>query len=345
MKSPVDVDRSMLKLCYRLLQNYNRKMNVNLTLIIWSFALLLFVSFSAVPEDAEFTHERKNETIASSTSNGNRSNSILNPTLLSDDSPMQFLSNTNATSLDPVLQNQVFKLPDLDWVKRNNAYASAKLVVYPRDKNDIIEQGSRGNCTASLDVLAWLLDAVNKEDNSVFMVAYGGLIHLHREGGFVNNATGKWWDDDLDTFVSLDTMIHIAALEKHLFYNFGWTIRYFVSKDKKSYINFAQVFAVCGHTMEWMPNKVRSSQPPIELYPIVTVPGVGNENTVKDLWTNSKFPESMIFPQKHMTVHSASTAKPLHLQVPHQSIRMLECLYGNWKVPSGEHVRPSPNCM
>lgn len=79
---------------------------------------------------------------------------------------------------------------------------SVKRVSYLRNTKDIKARGLQGSCTNAVDVLGWIMDEVNKE-NMTMMIAYGELIHLYREGDFVKKGTGRYIDDDFDTFAPL----------------------------------------------------------------------------------------------------------------------------------------------
>ena len=94
----------------------------------------------------------------------------------------------------------------------------AKKVRYLRNTRDIITRGKAGNCTVStLDVLAWIMNEVNNVKNdsksSTLMIAYGGLIHIHREKEFVSKTTGQYIDDDVDLWASLETLVRVGRLE------------------------------------------------------------------------------------------------------------------------------------
>lgn len=255
------------------------------------------------------------------------------------------LTTVNSATLSANYATATFELPtDIDWVRTLRPFGANRVDYMLRDTNNITKRGKQGGCSGSLDVLAWLMSEVNAVKNSCLMIAYGELIHLYREGDFVDNTTGRYFDDDIDTFVSLETLAHIAPLEPELFRRFGWTIRFFITSDQ--FAVFAQLVSSCGHIINRRPGKARSSHPTIELYPIVTIPNdEGKENIVKDLWAGSLFPESMIFPTKDKNLISKGSSHSLQLQVPNQPLRLLECVYGNWKVPSGAHARGRLNCI
>ena len=101
------------------------------------------------------------------------------------------------------------------------------------------------------------------------MVAYGGLIHMHRERDFVNSTTCVLLDDDIDTWASPKTLAHVATLETQLFDMFGWTIRRFL---QGGFVVLVQIVASCGHTPIFVKGKARSSQSANEMYPIYTIP-------------------------------------------------------------------------
>ena len=94
------------------------------------------------------------------------------------------------------------------------------------------------------------------------MVAYGGLIHMHRERDFVNRTTGALLDNDIDTWASPKTLAHVATLETHLFVMFGWTIRRFLHEG---FVVLVQCVASCGHTSIFVKGKAKPSQPAIEM--------------------------------------------------------------------------------
>ena len=254
-------------------------------------------------------------------------------------------------------------------------------------------------CRGALEVFDWLATKVN-DRNGCMIVAYGDLIHLHREKDFVNPTTKEFFDDDIDAWTSLETVSSIAHLEPQLFETFGWTVRLIVTNAEevrpwgypllrksyvigKEYAVLAQAFAVCGHDVETdRSRKVNSTEPTIDLYPIVTIREEEEISTdggivaslrgflsqrmknpekdlkkeaaaeattrVKDLWQGNQFSESILFPRKlagFVTAGlAASHSSPLPLQLPRRPLRVLECLYGNWTVPSGNHSESSLAC-
>lgn len=194
-----------------------------------------------------------------------------------------------------------------------------------------------------MDVLAFLVDAVNNQPNGYLSIAYGGLLHVHREGHLVNNTTRRLYDDDIDLYVSVETMAFISTLEGELFANFGWTVRGFVSRDGR-FVIFAQVVATCGHVITTKPGKSRSNEPGIEMYGVITIPLPENgPNMVKDLWQGNLYSESIIFPRKKLAL-SLGRSQTLTLQLPNQPFSVLECLYGNWREKSSKHAGGRINC-
>ena len=206
-------------------------------------------------------------------------------------------------------------------------------------------------CGNTLDVLSYIMNSVNARGHTL-MVAYGELIHLYREGDFVNNATQQYFDDDIDLYATLDTIAYVGVeLEKDLFKKFGWFMRYFVSKDENKYVLFAQAVASCGHEVSHTPHKAISHYPVIEFYPLVTVPGAASntggkmDNAVRDLWHGTKYPESMLFPPRSITLASSGVSQPLELQLPNKPEEILACLYGDYRVPSRKHAKANLNCF
>lgn len=260
---------------------------------------------------------------------------IDNPTLLSQNTPKLWIVSS---------ANEVrFELPtDIEWIRKWPGMRSFNSF-YLRDAKEIEERGKQGSCTGVLDVLDWLMSEVNDTNNGCLMIAYGELIHMHREKDFVNNM-GQFLDDDIDTWVSLETVARIASLEPELFRRFGWTVRAAVVRGQ--FVTLAQIVASCGLNLTTRTGKIISSQPAIEMYPIVTIPDQEKErNIVKDLWQGNLFPESMMFPRKNVTFISAGTHHPLQLQLPNQPEPVMECLYGNWRLPSGRHSLAFSSCF
>jgi hypothetical protein len=210
-------------------------------------------------------------------------------------------------------------------------------VKYMREFDHIKERGDRGNCTNAIQVLGYIMDEVNEHDETM-MIAYGGLIHLLREKDFVNKHTGKYIDDDIDTFASIDTVRFLGNLEPELFAKFGWTTRVFL--DDMGYVVFMQILASCRHTPTEKACKVRAAEPPIEVYPLAqSIPSKDGKPMVKDIWQVLSYPASMMFPSQQIRFESAAAPnRPLHLQIPNKSHDLLEGLYGDWMTPSSAHA-------
>merc|ERR1719491_114658 len=207
-------------------------------------------------------------------------------------------------------------------------------VMYLRSTKKLVLRGKEGNCASTLDVLAWLMDELNKR-HLILMIGYGELIHVHREKDFVNSTTGDYIDDDIDTWATLETVAYIGALEEELFSKFGWSMRAFVGANR---VFFIQMMATCGHVPINTISKCKSSQPAIEVYPLPIVHMSDGTRIIKDLWQGSRFAETLIYPPKCITFHSSGRKDPIHLQVPRESIKILNCLYGQWNVKSGNHA-------
>mmetsp|Transcript_6565 Transcript_6565/g.14545 ORF Transcript_6565/g.14545 Transcript_6565/m.14545 type:complete len:430 (+) Transcript_6565:741-2030(+) len=254
---------------------------------------------------------------------------------------------------------RTFELPtDTDWIVNYRGWKEPRhKVSYARDEKEILARGSQGKCAGALVVLDWIMDKVH-EVNGMLMLAYGDLIHIHREKDFVDKETGQYIDDDIDSMVNLETFSYIAGLERELFLNFGWSIRIHQLDDK--YALQGQIFATCGHVITHKRSKATSVEPTIEIYPIVTIPtndpiielyrGSVIQNPqrhtyriVRDIWQGTLFPEEMMFPPQHFALDS-STGLELDLQIPAQALTVMDCLYGEWRVPSSRRAG-TRNCV
>lgn len=224
--------------------------------------------------------------------------------------------------------------------KRAKVLTDGKFVRYLREVADIAARGKLGKCTPALDVVGWLMDKINAK-NGTLMIQAGGLIHIHREKEFISKKTGKYIDDDIDLWASLETVVHIGQLEPELFSRFGWTIRAWINSD--DYLVFMNIIASCEHTPKAIPNFIKSSQPGIEIYPLAVI-AINGTPIVKDLWQGTQLPESMVFPPQHIRFNSTGASEPLHLQLPHKALDVLACMYGNWTVPSKEHAEVAILC-
>lgn len=242
--------------------------------------------------------------------------------------------------------DETFRIPtDMHYLAKWGGLAQfskskGSKVSYMRKAADVTARGKLGDCAPTLDLLAWLMGKVNAK-NGTLMIAYGELIHIHREKDFVNKTTGKYIDDDIDTWASLETVLHLGRLEPELFSRFGWTVRAFVNADK--YVVFMQMMASCGHRVENRPAKVQSSQPAVEIYPLPVVP-VDGARMAKDLWQGDMFPEAMVYPPQRIHFNSSGTSHLLQLQLPREVLSIMECLYGNWTIPSKRHAGTNKIC-
>jgi len=213
---------------------------------------------------------------------------------------------------------------------------------YLRNTVDITTRGKEGNCGVSLDVVAWLMDKVN-ERGGVLILAYGELIHFHREKDFVDAETGKYIDDDFDFWAPVEMMKILSELEPELFDRFGFTVRYFV--NRRGYIVLAQVLASCG-LLNLKVGKVQSSQPGIEIYPLAFKDDKGSR--LLDLWQGNEFQSDLMYPPKHIQFVSTGIKKgtsiTLRLQLPNAELHIMTCLYGNWSIPSSKHAGYTGKC-
>ena len=225
--------------------------------------------------------------------------------------------------------------------------AARRKISYIRFKEGIIRRGNLGHCKPTLDVLAWLMDAVNAK-HKLLVMAYGGLIHFHREHDFIDEK-GAYFDDDIDMWASLETILLIANMERELFTIFGWTVRFFVHFDyvngkRQENVLFLQVVPTCNHDPTDLHPKANTTEPVIDIYPFSLIHN-GKNRLFKDLWHGTKFSESLIYPPRCIEFTSMATARSLHLQIPHDSFSVLECLYGTWQTPSKRHAKTNATCM
>jgi len=251
------------------------------------------------------------------------------------DNHVTFVSATNETfRISTDMHHNVKLLP-----------LQAKKVRYLRNTADIITRGKAGNCTlSSLDVLAWIMNEVNnvKHDSksSTLMIAYGGLIHIHREKEFVNKTTGQYIDDDVDLWASLETLVRVGRLEPELFEQHGWTMRAFI--DPGNYVIFYQLMAACGHEPSLLADKLVGKIPAIEIYGVTkvqkSIKSLETSPFVKDLWMGNYFSESMFYPPQYIDFVTAGALQTLHLQLPNKVLDIMACVYGNWTTPSGKHA-------
>jgi UDP-sugar transporter A1/2/3 len=241
--------------------------------------------------------------------------------------------------------HETFRVPtDMQYVSEQTGYTDKGFkggkVKCMRTYRDIKRRGKAENCAPTLDVLAWLMEQVNAKEGAL-IIAYGELIHIHREKDFVNATTGKYIDDDIDLWASLETVVHVGQLEPVLFRKFGWTVRLYV--NAQGFVVYLQLMATCGLSAPRRYGKVKSSEPAIEIYPLPVVQ-VKSTLMAQDMWQNNRFPASMIYPPQHVSFNSSGTVHPLPLQLPREALNVMTCLYGNWTIPSQDHDSGSKTC-
>lgn len=141
----------------------------------------------------------------------------------------------------------------------------------------------------------------------------------------------------------------ILDLEPYLWNHFRWSIRVFYTCDESAI--FAQIFPVCGHVYTTAIGKVKGGRhPAIELYPMKKIWVKDKGWVLKDTWQGTSFPLSWLLPTRLYpfevitTESSSSNGTVLNLQLPVQSEKILDCLYGDWHVFSSKHARPSLEC-
>jgi hypothetical protein len=218
----------------------------------------------------------------------------------------------------------------MGWYSFTQGFRGQKgTVVYLRNIPELEQHSKLKNCTPVLDVLAWVTHECKLRDQGA-MLAYGGLIYLHRDLDFVDTETGEFRDDDFDLWVSPESVVLLGRLEPELFARFGWTLRLFVMNQ---FVVFAQLTASCGHKPVFEADKITANEPGIDLYPLSTVQ-IEGETFLKDLWQMNLFPESMIYPVRYATISTPAASSPLQLQLPQKSLQILQCFYGDWTVPS-----------
>lgn len=253
-----------------------------------------------------------------------------------------------------VVDTKFFSVPStvsregIDFMKNWNGFRgikrhgpTAKLEVkYMKTLNEFKKfTMNSSKCASALDVLDWLMGEMAVQGR-VLVLAYGDLIHFHRDGGIINTTTGRYFDDDIDLWAYSDALTSILLLEPHMFRSFGWSVRIIVSGK---HIVFAQLLSVCEHKrMEGAISKVVANQEPgIELYPVVEV-SLGNGRFVKDLWQNTRLSESMILPTRQASVTAFGRVHQLYL--PNKSQDIISCLYGNWTYPAATRAGVDKMC-
>jgi len=225
---------------------------------------------------------------------------------------------------------------NLDSFQSNNG-----TVRYGRNFGDIQATGEAGNCKSMPRVLQWLFAEMSKR-NCTLMLAYGGLIHVYREGDLINNQTGKYIDDDLDLWASSNTVYNIIQLEPVIFYRFGWTYRTFLSAD--GFVVFLQLIASCGHSPVAEAAKASANEPALEIYVLHGERHAVGERVVKDLWQGTQIPEAILYPPGSVCLNVTGIPELLYLQVPKLPYTILNCIYGEWKIPSKNHASQNVKC-
>uniref|UniRef100_A0A7S2K8T9 Uncharacterized protein n=1 Tax=Skeletonema marinoi TaxID=267567 RepID=A0A7S2K8T9_9STRA len=195
------------------------------------------------------------------------------------------------------------------------------------------------------------MDQVNSR-NLTMMIAYGELIHLLREKALIHS-DGTYYDDDFDTWVTPSSFETILKLEPYLWNNFGWSIRVFFrcseaegteeERHKTNIAIFAQILPVCGHQYKAVMNKTVAKYPAIEMYVLQSI-GHEQEGILHENWQGELFSESWLLPAKPFPFDMPGFNKTLNLQIPAQSEKLLDCMYGNWHVYSTEHHDRGTNC-
>lgn len=212
-------------------------------------------------------------------------------------------------------------------------------VGYLRDTHDIVKRADQKNCTPALEVLAWLMDEMQSK-KLLLVLAYGELIHFHRERDFVESTTGRYLDDDIDLWAYPDAVMDVIRRESDMFKSFGWTARVFVLGE---YIVFLQLTAVCGHTPKGEIAKAESQEPGIELYPLSRFHFNGT-SFLKDLWQDARFPETMISPPVLSSLVSSAFSGMLRVQLPNKASEVMTCIYGDWTGFSSKHAAGGERC-
>jgi len=221
--------------------------------------------------------------------------------------------------------------------KDMSSFSSLKgMVRYLRSHDDI---SKRHNCASMPNVLQWLTTEMIRRECSI-MVAYGGLIHVFREGDFANRKNGKYFDDDLDLWASSSTAFNIMKVEAELFETFGWTVRTFSSN---AFVVLLQVISCCGHSPANEHLKAKSNEPSLEVH--IQHKGTKQmENVMLDFWHGNRISQANLYPPLSVEMKVTGFPELLRVQVPNQPEIILKCLYGNWKVFSNTRGPVMKNC-
>ena len=212
-----------------------------------------------------------------------------------------------------------------EW-KGYQSFRRGGVVKYVRADAEIEAVSRSRQCSRVSTVLAWLMKCAEKRKESL-MLAYGVLLHYHRENTIWNSSNGDYLDDDVDLWASPDAVKQIIKHEHKIFTMFGWTMRVYL---KYEYVVFIQVVCSCGHKPEARVSKVIADEPAIEIYPLVRDPtSVGK--IALDTWQGNKIDISFLLPTHDGVLNGLS------IKIPKRSLKILDCLYGEWRTPSPEH--------
>jgi len=259
--------------------------------------------------------------------------------------PLKCSSNQRELKFTTKLNETLYMPTNVNFSKKFKGWHGfSGNATYLRNEDQILKRGEHGRCESALGVLAWLMDKVNSK-KGMLMLTYGELIHFYREKEFVKD--GKYMDDDIDMWASPETLLHVLRMERQLFKFYGWTIRaIFQPDDDRNYAALLQIVDTCGHKPSkyfyGRNRKVHAVEPGIEIYPfsIIGYNDNGDDCVFKDLWNAKQFPAHWINPPQFIAFTSNGTSMPL--QLPRKPSNILECEYGNWKVPSGSHGNSGP---
>jgi len=254
----------------------------------------------------------------------------------------------NSGNVPPLLVTE--RLERLELIESVELFSLGLRNVYCRKQGEVVKAV---NCSHSLQVLEWISSEAIKLNVDV-MMAYGGLIHLFREGGLVRE-NGRLFDDDIDLWLTEEALQALLDLEPSMFATFGWSIRCVVGKQSGKItvkeIVFAQVFPACRHRVTSKVGKLGRGTPGttgIELYPLAP----WKNNTYVDKWLGTIMSSALVLPAQALSgtlfgkSSSRNTAVPsVTLQVPRNATKVLTCLYGNWSVYSKEHASQHKKCL
>lgn len=232
----------------------------------------------------------------------------------------------------PIMLDGKFKDFTID---HDNIRLGSPCVFYLRNQD---EWGSPAaeTCASSLEVLAWLTDRMQEQDEKM-IIAYGELIHTLREKEFVN-PDGSYMDDDIDTWVTPTSYQLIKDLEPDLWRHFGWSLRVYLGFENT--VKFGQLVPHCGH--EYNPREFKTTQdyPPIDMYLLQEIESYDDAAgpVVRDNWQGPVYYRDWFFPTQSLQMVTRGLDRPIHLELPANPEKILECLYGDWTKPSKDHA-------